>query len=211
MKRVENWEHFASGQHELYWLCSFDVDDPTMRDPAVQLWCQQRGLHYYYGTSKTKVQAINADLDRRPPDYDVAIIVSDDMAVIAPGWDEIVAFDMRQHFPQLDGALWYLDGRRDDLCTLSIMGRGVLERLGYLYSPEYATSYCDNDYQRLMEHQGKLWRCGGQVFRHEWRVENNDALMRRNEGRELYARDKATFERRMRDLTANALPELSRA
>lgn len=204
-KRVRNWQSTASGKHQLAWLCSFDRDDPAMNNPVIHAWCNSQGIAHFYGQSRNKVQAINADMDQAPAQWDVVVMVSDDMAVIARGWDEVVAQDFHKHFPDLNGALWYLDGRRTDLCTLSILGRPVYRELGYLYCPEYYTSYCDNDFQAVMEHSGRMRKIDVPLFRHEWRQENNDALMTRNEGREWYAHDKAVFDRRLPEIMAGRL------
>jgi long-subunit acyl-CoA synthetase (AMP-forming) len=57
-KRVANWTDTASGLHNLEWRCAFDVDDPTMMNPAMQQWCIDRGIRYGYGYNRGKVEAI---------------------------------------------------------------------------------------------------------------------------------------------------------
>ena len=199
-KRVDNWIDKSSGKHELYWLCSFDEDDASMTDPAMQAWCLERKLHCHYGRSKGKVEAINADMRWAPRDADIYVIVSDDMAVLEQNWDCIVADEMVAAFPDLNGSLWFLDGRQDRTCTLSIMGRPVYEELGNLYDPRFISVYCDNFYHEIMHRTGRLKRIDTPVFAHVWGKENKDALMRRNESPELYCQDQKTFERLMKEL-----------
>lgn len=199
-KRVDNWIDKSSGKHELYWLCSFDEDDTSMTDPAMQAWCVAHKLHVYYGPPRGKVEAINADMQWMPSDVSICVIVSDDMEVLAQNWDCIVADAMLAAFPDLNGALWYHDGRQNRTCTLSIMGKPIYDKLGYLYYPEYESVYCDNDFHELMQRSGRLKFCGCKVFKHDWREENNDPLMARNERSEVYAKDKAVWERRRREL-----------
>jgi hypothetical protein len=135
-----------------------------------------------------------------PSDVSICVIVSDDMEVLAQNWDCIVADAMLAAFPDLNGALWYHDGRQNRTCTLSIMGKPIYDKLGYLYYPEYESVYCDNDFHELMQRSGRLKFCGCKVFKHDWREENNDPLMARNERSEVYAKDKAVWERRRREL-----------
>ena len=198
-RRVENWTQKASGVHNLYWLCTFDADDASMTDPAMQAWCMARNLHCHYGPPRGKVAAINADMEWAP-EADIYIIVSDDMAVLQQDWDQTVATDMLANFPDLNGALWYLDGRQDRTCTLSIMGQPIYEEIGHLYNPAFQSVYCDNFYHELMHRTGRLKRIDTPVFCHEWGAENRDALMRRNEAPELYRQDQKTFERLMDEL-----------
>ena len=106
---------------------------------------------------------------------------------------------MQTNFPDLDGSLWYSDGRQDNICTLSIMGKAVYSILGHLYHPDFLSVYCDNFYHDLMVRSNRMWKSKQPVFHHEWGHENKDDLMRRNENRELYAKDKATYERLLRE------------
>ena len=198
-KRVRNWLESTSGRHEVWMLGTFDVDDPTMRTAEIQEFCALYGLNTCYGVHRTKIEAINGGMLFAPEDWDIGIIVSDDMAA-TDGWDEVVATEMATHFPDLNGALWFPDGRQRRLCTLSIMGRPVYDWLGYWYHPDYKTAYCDDDFHQLMRKTNRLCFVDKPVFCHEWRKENDDALMARNENRVTYAHDKAVFTRRMAEL-----------
>jgi hypothetical protein len=106
---------------------------------------------------------------------------------------------MSVHFSKCNGALWYPDGFQSRICTLSIMGRPVYEELGHLYHPDFESVYCDNWYHEVMVRSNRLQKINRQVFRHQWRKENNDALMRRNEGQAVYRRDKQVFVRLMKE------------
>lgn len=197
-QRVDNWNKLASGKHELVWICSFDTDDPTMQTADIRDFCQANGIMPHYAPNKSKVQAINASMNFAPPEWDIVIIVSDDMACLMQDWDDIVAKDMEESFTECNGALWYPDGRQDRTCTLSIMGRPVYRRLGHLYHPAFRSVYCDNYFQHVMERSNQLKKINKPVFAHEWRKDNSDALMARNEHRAVYLRDKQTFDRLMR-------------
>lgn len=181
MRRWANWTEKASGAHELKWLASFDVDDPTMNCEAMRQWCHVRGITACVGYNRTKIEAINADMEHAGA-FDVLILVSDDMAVRTSGWDKIIWDELSSAFPDLNGALWLPDGLQLRLCTLSIMGRPVYEDLGCIYDRRFKSTFCDDYFQSLMIRSNRLRFVDRDVFRHEHKVHNNDELMIRNEG-----------------------------
>lgn len=197
VESVNLWRATASGLHELHWLVSCDTDDVTMNNQEIWEWCRERGVPIYYSENKTKVQAINANMDQAPADWDVLVLVSDDM-IPSECWDQIVG----DHMPEdLRCGLWFPDGRRRDLCTLSIFGRPILEEVlgGYIYHPEFRSVYCDDYYHVLMQQAGLLKFVDLPVFRHAWGEQNKDALMRRNENPTWYRQDKNTYQRLLQE------------
>jgi len=211
-KRIENWSFMAKCTHRIDWLCSFDENDPTMNTPEVHEWListeeklSQRniGLSWHYGNSRTKIEACNADMNMAPPFWRILVLVSDDMAVTEWDWDDSLAGDYCEYYPNYDGCLWYTDGRQDRLCTLSILGRPIYDELGYVYDPDFISTHCDDWFQFLMEKKGKIRRMDRQWFVHEWMKENADWLMRRNNNPVLFQQDKATLARKIKEYTYN--------
>lgn len=188
-----NWQGIASGEHSIKWLVSADNDDPTMNTPEMREWCALRDIPIHYGNSRSKVEACNADLHLAGDDWDVLVLVSDDM-VAMPNWDATIA----EHMPaDLNCGLWFPDGRQRKLCTLSVFGRPILDTVlgGFVYHPSFQSVWADNYYQWLMQRAGLLKFVDVPIARHAWQEQNADALMRRNESRELYRVDRATFQR----------------
>ena len=64
---------------------------------------------------RSKIAAYNAISP--DPEWDIVLAASDDMWCIQTGWDSIIREAMSQHFPDLDGCLWFSDGRQDRICT----------------------------------------------------------------------------------------------
>ncbi len=185
----------ASGEHEIAWASAFDTDDPTMNNEGVRRFCDERGIRYTFGNNRTKVEAINATMRAAPPAWDICVVVSDDMACLLQGWDRQIASDMQQHFPDLDGALWYPDGRQLRLNTFSVMGRKAYDSLGCIYDPQFKSVFCDDYYQNQMIRRNALRFINVDLVRHEWAKDNNDELLRRNEDRNLYEQDRQTWMR----------------
>lgn len=189
-KTVREWTRLADEPDRFQWLVSLDADDPSL--PIYRSKCDGFDIEPIVGVSRNKIDATNRDLDAvRALEWDVLILVSDDMRPVKQGWDTIV----RNEMTVLDMALWFVDGRRADLCTLSMFGRPIFEQMKCVYHPEFETVYSDNYFQFVMEHQAKMKRVSMPVFEHQWKVENNDALMARNESRPAYLRDMKTHEK----------------
>jgi hypothetical protein len=127
---------------------SCDVDDQTMTPAQVQKQLldvvskfEWSGL--YFGGSKTKIEACNADIEKVDYPWDIVVLVSDDMVPEAAGYDEIIRNQMS---PDRDCILWFNDGHQGyQLNTLSIYGRVMYERLGCIYDPAYKSFYCDTE------------------------------------------------------------------
>lgn len=114
---------------------------------------------------RSKIEAYNA-IPNDP--WDIVVAASDDMWCVHSGWDTIISEAMQEHFPELDGCLWFSDGRqgaflprkfdRDPICTLSIMGRMAFYRMGYIYHPSYHSFYCDNEWTDVWDQRGALYK-----------------------------------------------------
>jgi hypothetical protein len=107
-----------------------------------------KNLNFYFGDSKSKIEAVNSDLEK-DEDYDIILLASDDMVPQVKGYDAIIRTDMQKHYPNTDGVLWYFDGYRKDLNTLSIMGKKYYKRFNYIYNPEYKSFYADNEFMQV--------------------------------------------------------------
>jgi hypothetical protein len=71
-------------------------------------------------------------------DWDILVVMSDDMVCVTHGWDDIIRQDMNENFPDTDGVLHYNDGnQKANVMTMSIIGRKYYKRDGYIYNPEY--------------------------------------------------------------------------
>jgi hypothetical protein len=201
---LEKWRAYLSGQHAVHFVVTCDDDDATMQTPEMIAYMDGiDNLAYRFGDSRSKVEAINADVSGPDslalPDWQILILASDDMIPVERGFDDIVARDMQKHFPDLSGGLWYNDGGLggDKLWTLAIMGRGLFDRLGYIYLDQYKSVYVDNDVQEVCRRIGKVKYIPRTIIKHEWvNASGPDALHKRNENPALYARDRAVFERR---------------
>lgn len=127
-------------------IISCDIDDVTMNNnEVINKFKEYKNLKFYYGQSKSKIEAVNSDLGE-DEDYDIILLASDDMLPQIKGYDTIIKNDMEKYYPDTDGVLWYFDGYRKDLNTLSILGKKYFKRFNYIYNPEYKSFYADNEF-----------------------------------------------------------------
>lgn len=172
-------------------LLSLDTDDATMNTPEIRDWLDsQPDLEYYYGNSKTKIEACNADIDRTDFNWDVMMLLSDDMIPKRKGYDRWILDAMQDYFPDTDGVLHYNDGKQGPrLNTLPILGRKYYDRFGYVYHPDYKSVYADNEFTIVSRNLGKDVYFDIVLFHHEWIDGGVDDLYIRNESPELYEHD----------------------
>jgi hypothetical protein len=192
---------FLGGRNNVRFIITLDEDDPTMNNPEMQQWlstfAQTTQIAWFYGQSKSKVEACNANLDG--VDGDVLLLASDDMMPVCTGYDDIIFSVFQNTFPNFDGAIKFWDGLRpkeDPLMTLTVMGFPLYRQFGYIYHPEYKSVYCDNEQTCVCVALNKLHCCDLCIIQHQWIGDPFDALHARNENAEMYRVDGDTFTRR---------------
>lgn len=193
----KKWRSLLSGKHDVEWLISMDVDDNTMNNADITKFLDgEHNLTYCYGENKSKVSAINANIGCTSQDWQILVLISDDMIPKIQGYDDIIVSKMLEFYPECDGALHFNDGRvGSSLCTLSIMGRKLYDRFGYVYHPDYQSLWCDNEYTEVCHTFGKMTYIDQIIINHAWvDVTGSDPLHTRNEGQ--YHRDSRTYHTR---------------
>ena len=184
-----------SGNHTYRFVITLDEDDMTMNNSPMREWLNhQSHLTYLFGDHRSKVEACNSDM---PDDeWDIVILVSDDMVPLVHGFDDLIVQDMQAHFPQLDGVIKYPDGYRpkeDPIITFTIMGRQFYERYGFLYWPTYKSQWCDNELTDVAIQWGKYFNCADRLgtIRHQWQKHGVDNNYRRDH--DLFMKDQQTY------------------
>lgn len=172
-----------SYKNNFQFLVSIDEDDDSMQtESMIKFLNNKKNLKYHIGGAKTKIEACNADMDKAGNDWDILVLVSDDMVPIIKGFDEIIINDMKKYFPDTFGALHYHDGLlgKDVTITLSIMGRKMYEYFGYIYHPSYKSFYCDNEFTDEVYNLNKVKYFENTIIKHEYKKHGTDALYDRN-------------------------------
>ena len=68
-------------------LVTADLDDPAMRD-LPQYVVDHPKVRVQYGTSNSKIHAVNRDMEFAD-DWDIVVVMSDDMVITFDGFDEV--------------------------------------------------------------------------------------------------------------------------
>ncbi len=195
---LSEWIDKLSGKHEYTFMISIDNEDWSMNNPAMIMYLNEfhKDLHIEsrIGTSQSKVQAVNADMNEGI-EWDILVLVSDDMLPVEEGYDDIIADAMQRYYPDLDGALNFYDGLNSnpDCCTLTIMGRKLYESFGYIYHPSYLGTHCDNEFTDDCREMGKIVWFADCIIEHKWKGVH-DELSRRDANN--FSTDEANYKAR---------------
>lgn len=178
-------------------IVSCDLDDITMTEEYIKDVIEQYdNVTLVYGDNKSKIEAINADLDN--VDFDIVILASDDMIPVIKGFDTIIKNKMLEYYPDTDGIIWFNDGYQGNkLNTLCILGKKYYDRFGYIYNPEYISVWSDNEFMdigNLLEKQTYFDEVIIQHQHPDWGFGNRDDIHSTNSINE--AKDRQTYNRR---------------
>ncbi len=127
---------------------SCDDNDPTMANTSeLETLLSRCAWHKVFrGPNRSKIEACNANMNEIDWDWDIVVLVSDDMIPKIRGYDDVLRNHMLASFPNRDGILWCNDGYQEQkLNTLCIFGRRFYEEQGYIYAPEYKSLFCDTE------------------------------------------------------------------
>lgn len=168
-------------------LVSADLDDASMKNFTYL----HENVEIVYGISKSKIDAINRDMDLAPK-FDILINTSDDMVFQVKGFDNIIRQDFAGNFDQF---LHYSDGnQKDNIATMSIMGVDYYKRFNYIYHPLYKSLWCDAEATEVAVMLGKHKYMGHDkvLFRHmhpAWGLAPSDEQYKKTEAPEMWEHD----------------------
>lgn len=206
MSTLTTYMNLANQPKLLGVAVSTDDSDTTMSRNLVheelhRILSKTAWHHIFTSANTSKIQACNANMNEISWDWDIVVLVSDDMIPQIKGWDDVIRNHMLARFPDTDGILWFNDGYQGDkLNTLSIFGRKMYDRFGYLYHPDYKSLFCDTELTDLCKGELKdrcvyIPYC---VIRHEHPgtgyAQNMDALYQHNQ--KFWNEDMYTYIRR---------------
>jgi glycosyltransferase involved in cell wall biosynthesis len=148
LKTLSSYVRLAAHPELLGVAVSCDADDATMATPtdlrralAPCAWSR-----IFYGHNGTKIAACNANMQEVDWEWDIVVLVSDDMVPQIRGYDDIIRTHMASRFPDRNGILWFDDGcQGDKLNTLCIYGRTFYDQRGVIYDPSYKSLFCDTE------------------------------------------------------------------
>ena len=149
-----------SNENDYHFLISCDDDDVSMNNKNMkEIMDSYDNLSYYFSPRDTKICACNRDIENVPDDWDVLILLSDDMFPMVDKWDKYISDNMKKFFPDTDGALWFYDGHREDLMTYMILGNKYYKRFNYIFYPKYKSFFSDDEFMIVANRLCRLQIC----------------------------------------------------
>jgi hypothetical protein len=182
-----------SGKVPYDFIITCDADDQKMNNSKViQKLKGYQHLFYYFGNSKSKIEAYNNDIDKHM-DFDILVVTSDDTEPLLH-YDKTIVEVMLKYFPDLDGVINFDDGyqKRKDLNTFPIMGKKYYQRFGYIYHPAYKSLFCDDEFSIVSRLLKKEIYINQVIIKHCYGPYDN--LYERND--QFWSHDQAVFNTR---------------
>lgn len=138
-------------------LLTLDENDLTMNNPdIIKKLNEYPNMNLIFGQSKSKIDAVNRDLNDFNEEWDILVLLSDDMVPILKGFDEIIREKYQNYFPDFDGVTWFSDGfQKNRINTLCILGKKYYKRFNYIYHPSYKSLFSDNEFTEVANRLGK--------------------------------------------------------
>lgn len=157
----------AMARHTDYWiLVTADFDDESMNNDYIinRTTKEYKNISLDYDVSNNKIHAINRGFFGSW-DWDILILMSDDMEFIKPGFDLQIINDVRMYGPDI--LLHYPDQKAGHaLITMAIMDREYYNRTGYIYNPVYKSFFCDNEQMEVAKKLGRYKFIKSRLFNH---------------------------------------------
>ena len=206
IQTLSSYVKLANHREQLGVAISCDEDDMSMTRNLVQeellrtlnpvAW-----KRIFFSPNKSKIEACNANMNEIDWEWNIVVLVSDDMIPQLKGWDDVIRNHMMARFPDTNGILWFNDGHQGDkLNTLCIYGRTMYDSFGYIYHPEYKSLFCDTELTDLCNSTlaSKCLYLPYCIIRHEHPgtgyAQNMDTLYDRNQ--KYWNEDMYTYIRR---------------
>ena len=206
IQTLASYVKLANHPEQLGVAISCDEDDTSMTRNLVQeellrtlnpvAW-----KRIFFSENKSKIQACNANMNDIEWQWDIVVLVSDDMIPQIQGYDDVIRNHMMSKFPDTNGILWFNDGAQGDkLNTLCVFGRTMYQSFGYIYHPDYKSLFCDTELTDLCKGTlaSKCLYVPYCIIRHEHPgtgySQNMDALYDRNQ--KYWNEDMYTYIRR---------------
>lgn len=155
---IKNIHETISGEHEYQIHVTCDFGDASMVPfLSPSNITSYKNVYYNIGLSNSKIHAINRDMDiiTENYDWDLLVVMSDDMRFISKDWDKRFVEEALR-YP--DHLYHWADGFVNEaLPTLCVMDRAYYERFFYIYPNCYKSFSCDAEQMFVAQMIGR-WK-----------------------------------------------------
>lgn len=176
---------------------ALDLDDIEMNTDEVKNRIGDYGdmVSAFWGTSNSKISAVNRDVSVAPYDWNILCNHSDDMIFTKEGFD----LDIIDGFNDFKGLLHFPDQKvGETLITYAMMHRSYYELDRYIYHPAFLSVYADNLQQDMAKARGMYKFVNKHILEHRhavWGYGVPDDLLKKTEDPINYEKDRETYFR----------------
>jgi hypothetical protein len=173
---LQGYASLCNQKTDTRFLITLDSDDASMieKDNEIHTILSDIDHKIIRGTSTGKIDAINRDMEQAG-DWDILLLASDDMIPQEQGYDTIIRTQMKKHYKDGDGVLWFNDGYvGNKLNTLVCMGHKYYNRFNYIYNPIYKSFFCDNEFMDVANRLKKQTYIDQVIIKHEHPANTNE-------------------------------------
>ena len=145
-----NHLNHLSYKNEYKFIFTFDEDDEKMNNDDIRNFIKNLNIDYeiFYGNSKTKIEAINKNLENQ--DFDILILLQDDMIAELKNYDEVICDIFYKSENNLDCVIHFNTSTWSNLLDIwCVMGKKYYDRFNYIYNPNYKSIVADNEYTEV--------------------------------------------------------------
>lgn len=163
---LNKYYELIADKNNFEFLITIDEDDKDLNNKKfIDKLKTYDKLRYEISSCKNKIQAVNHGIDRS--NFDIVVIVSDDMIPQVEGFDNIIRKEMKANYPDLDGCLWFNDGfQQNRINTLQICGKKYYERFGFIYHEAYVSQRSDVEFQMVAKRLNKITYIDKVIIKH---------------------------------------------
>lgn len=139
-----------SNKHEYKFIFTFDIDDDTMNNENIISYIKDLNIDFElnYGNSKSKIEAINSDLENK--EFDILVLLADDIIPILKDYDDLIYKIFNESQYGLDCVLHFNTSMWSNLLDIfCIMGKQYYDRFKYIYHPSYKSICADNEFTEV--------------------------------------------------------------
>ena len=203
IKTLDLYLKMLSGKHECEFLIAMDTDDPSMCNDVMADYLDQidfppdskTKLTWYWKDHKGKVEAVNSCISSH--EFDIVVAISDDVEPQEQGYDDVIVTSMLSVFPDLNGIIYFDDGRcHQKVVSIPMIGRPMFNQIGYITHPDFI-AWGDDFTTPNLKATGKLAYFDHVLLKHTWRRYGCDDTY--NQAAAYRHVDKETYKRLMQE------------
>lgn len=153
---LDRYYQYLSQEYPFQILLVIDQGNSIMTSDGIKKMLQRgKNLNVAYTDAKEISAFYNEGVAALNGTFDIIIAAREDWEPSVAGFDKIIVEAMQANFPDYDGVINFYSEPNVPINIQPIIGKKFYERFGYVYNPEYQTSYHDHELTHVSRILGK--------------------------------------------------------